>query len=144
MGLILIDWSWLHGHIELKTDWLLILYNTILCTQADLLYFSCMSLWKRIRMYWISTDVVYLLCYLAGTTWNCYHLGARSVYMIQICTMHQFTVLFEATCASGGLLVHSGLFSCFQHPPSSDMDYMIFYVCLWSFCISMHAGELGL
>ena len=39
------------------------------------------------------------------------------------------------------LQVHAGVFSCFSNPPNSDMDYMVFNVCTWSFlfmCVYTH------
>ena len=29
---------------------------------------------------------------------------------------------------------------CFHNPPNSDMDYTIFHVCMWSFCLRIHSG----
>ena len=42
--------------------------------------------------FWILTEVVTTLfgCYMAGTMWNCCHLGASSVY--NHTSMHQFTM----------------------------------------------------
>ena len=42
------------------------------------------------------------------------------------------------------LLVHAGLFWCFQNPPNSDMDYRISNMRMWSFCMHIHPGDLGL
>ena len=38
-------------------------------------------------------------------------------------------------------LVPAGLFCCFHSPPNSDMDYRIFNVHMWSFCMCIHTGE---
>ena len=35
------------------------------------------------------------------------------------------------------LWVHAGLFWCFHYPPHLDMDYRIFNVRMWSFCMHM-------
>ena len=41
-----------------------------------------------------------------------------------------------------GLSVHAGLFfHCCQNSPSSDVDYMIFVMCTWSFCVHIDTGE---
>lgn len=36
------------------------------------------------------------------------------------------------------------IISGFPSPPNSDVDYMIFYMHVWSFCMRVHAGDLGL
>ena len=49
------------------------------------------------------------------------------------------------------LLVHAGLFWCFHNPLNFDMNYRIFNVCMWSFCMRVspvcmwvYTGNLGL
>ena len=36
------------------------------------------------------------------------------------------------------------LFWCFNNPPNSDMDYIIFNVSMWYFCMRIHTEDLGL
>ena len=36
------------------------------------------------------------------------------------------------------------LFWCFKYPPNSDMDYIIFNVSMWYFCMRIHTEDLGL
>ena len=40
--------------------------------------------------------------------------------------------------------MHAGLFCCFHSPPNSDMDYRIFNMHMWSFCMHIHTGDLSL
>ena len=42
------------------------------------------------------------------------------------------------------LVVHDGLFWCLHNPPNSYLDYRIFNVRMWSFCMRIHTGDLGL
>ena len=42
------------------------------------------------------------------------------------------------------LLVRTGVFWCFHNPPNSDMDYRIFNMQMWSFCLRIHTEYLGL
>ena len=41
-------------------------------------------------------------------------------------------------------LLSYSLFWCFQNPPNSDMNYRIVNVRVWSFCMCIHTGDLGL
>ena len=41
------------------------------------------------------------------------------------------------------LLVCTRLFLCLHNPPNSDMDYMIFNMCMWYFCMFIHMGDPG-
>ena len=52
------------------------------------------------------------------------------------CIVSNFNILKTVT-----LLVHAGLFWCFHSPPNSDMDYRIFNMCMWSFCMRIHTGD---
>ena len=58
-----------------------------------------------------------------------------------------FSILQEAHCASLGFCVFSymlGYFSVSISPLNSDVDYMIFNVCMWFFCLCTHGGDLSL
>ena len=53
-----------------------------------------------IARFWISTEVYwqhYSACYMAGATWNCCRLGARSVCTIQPCTRLQCSFIRRYT-----------------------------------------------
>ena len=40
-------------------------------------------------------------------------------------------------------LMHAGLFSCYHNPPNPDVDFGIFNLRLWSFCMHRHPEVLG-
>ena len=71
--------------------WLMIAYIALFSALLSrLTALACDSTWVTsilLRVFLISTEVVYLRAGMAGATWNCCCLGAGSVYTIQPCSM---------------------------------------------------------
>ena len=78
-------------------------------------------------------------------------LGDQCDYSFIVWCFYQTVIVYFrivsnfSSLKSMTLLVHAGLFWCFhRNPPNSDVDYRIFDVRMWSFCMRMHTGDLGL
>ena len=82
----------LHHTVPWLIDWLMITYlalfsallsrlTALACGSTGVTSFS-------VRVFWISTEVVYLSAGMADATWNCSHLGASSVYTINHAPCH--------------------------------------------------------
>ena len=68
-------------------------------------------------MIWISTEVVTALfgCYMAGATWNCCHLSASSVYIIQPCISLLCLFIQSHICGVHVCLAATGRFHFWQN-----------------------------
>ena len=85
----------------------------------------CNSKWLTVAlhsMFWMSTQVVTMLfsCYMTGATWNCYCLGAYSVYTIQPCTSLQGHFIWSHKCV---MHVCWGA-TCHPHSWQNDLDLL--------------------
>ena len=54
------------------------------------------------------------------------------------CTVSNFNILKTLTLSG-----RAGLFGCISNPSNYDMDYRIFNMCMWSFCMYTHIGGGG-
>ena len=54
------------------------------------------------------------------------------------CTVSTFNILKTPTLSG-----HAGLFGCIGNPSNYDMDYRIFNMYMWSFCMYTHIGGGG-
>ena len=76
---------------RLKYHWLMIAYIALFfALLSRLTALACASTWVTSFLwcvFWIATEVMYLSTGMAGATWNCWRLGASSVYTIQPCSM---------------------------------------------------------
>ena len=54
------------------------------------------------------------------------------------------SVRLNFLCLDLALLVYVGLFRCFHNSLNSDMDYRIIKLHMWSFCMCIQMGSLGL
>ena len=89
---------------------------------------------------WVSVKTVYCMFFTSheAQTGMCQCL-AFFFFFFFFCIVSNFNMMKTLT-----LLVHAGLFCCFHSPPNSDMDYRIFNLLMWSFCMHIHMGNLCL
>ena len=110
--------------------WIIITFFCLFCLlDCMCLRSSRMRLWMSdcsfAQHVWISTEVVTALfgCYMAGASWNCYHLGAISLYTIQPCTSLRCHLLW-----SHMRMMHVYLAVTCHLPPARPLAEWIFYV----------------